>query len=128
MRPSAAPHPEYEAETEHSLKGREQVFDDQRGPSLGLGNSCKSSRTVSALRCGVSCGGLCGAFPVLMDNVDTVNVQEGTSVDVPKPDLVDEPFDRGLPHGSRIEQPTFWEMLVHSQLAEPADFRISVTI
>lgn len=42
-----------------------------------------------------------------MDNVDTVNVQEGTPVDVAKHDLVGEPFDHRLFHESKIYWPTF---------------------
>lgn len=50
----------------------------------------------------ISHRGLCRVSRVLMDNVDTVNVQEGTLVDVAKHDLVCEPFDQGLSHESKI--------------------------
>ena len=52
--------------------------------------------------CSISHRGLCGVSCVLMDNVDTVNVQEGTLVDVARHDLVDEPFDHGLSPESKI--------------------------
>ena len=109
---------------EHLLKGRGQVFSDQSGPGLGLGNGWKSSLGVSGEVVqghwsGVSAVGSAGWLASSRATCALCVSQEGISWMFPKPDLAEERSDHRLSCGFQIQ---------HFKLGDLGDLRVGVTI